>query len=63
MYIQMFILTKAAFFSEGIIERSSLIIKKLNKQFKGDILMKLTKNCSLLQAAYGLGTKLKKIYM
>ena len=48
MYIQIFILVNAAFFLEGI-QRSSLIIKKSNKQSKIDILMKLPKN--------GLGTR------
>ena len=43
IYIQTFILVNTAFFLE-VIQRSSLVIKKLNKQSKTDMLIKLTKN-------------------
>ena len=39
----MYIFMNAAFYLEGI-QRSSLIIKKMNKQSKTGILMKLTTN-------------------
>ena len=43
MYLQIFILVKAALFLEGS-QRSSLINRKTNKQSKIDVWMKLTKN-------------------
>ena len=48
--IQIFILVKAAFFLEGI-QRSSLIIKKSDKQIKTGISMKLTKNSVIIAAS------------
>ena len=50
MYIQLYILVKAAFSLEGI-QRSCLIIKKTNKQSKAGILMKLTKNLVIIASS------------
>ena len=60
MYIQIFILVKAALFLQGS-HRSSLINRKTNKQSKIDIWMKLTKN---LINASSLWTRyyIKKIF-
>ena len=61
MYIQIFILVKAALFLEGS-QRSSLINRKTNKQSKIDVWMKLTKN---LINASSLWTRhcIKKIFL
>ena len=57
MYIQIFILMEAAFFLAGI-ERSNLIIKKMKKQSKTAILIKLTKNPVII--ASSLSTLIKR---
>ena len=61
MYVQIFILVKAAFFLQGI-QRSSLIIKKHTKQSKTFILMKLTKNLVHIASSSWTTSKLRKIY-
>ena len=47
MYIQIFILVRAAFFLERV-QRSTLIIKKPNKQSKAGILIKIMKNLATI---------------
>ena len=57
--IQIFILVKAPFLSEGI-QRSSLIIKKSDKQIKTGILMKLTKNSVIIATSLWTRYYIKK---
>ena len=57
--IQILILVKAAFFLEGI-QRSSLIIKKSNKQIKTGILMKLMKNSVIIATSLWTRYYIKK---
>ena len=62
VYMKVFISVKAVFILEGI-QRSTLIIKKTNKEMKTDILMKLSKNLLIIASSLRTRYKILKNYV